>query len=168
MEKFSISPLLPSDTERFYTLAAEYLPDSDPERIRHFAAVYPQFYQTLRLDGRIIGICYGWFRRHFAPEDPSFTLDGICIEYDHWRQGYGTKLLHSFEDAARSCGAQVVSVGSGLDSEPFYIACGYLPKEYKVWADGKPVIEHVFSGLEDYRTYRRQGPDGFVVLEKNL
>lgn len=168
MSQAIIAPLHPADTDRFYALAAEYLPDSDPERMCRFAAVYPEVYKVLRLDGRIIGVCYGWFRRHFAPEDASFTLDGICIEYDHWRNGYGTRLLQAFEDAARTYGAPAISASSGLNSESFYIACGYTPKEYKVWADGKPVIEHVFTGLEDYRTYQRQNPEGFVVMEKML
>ena len=168
MESIRIAPLKMADADRFYALAAEYLPDSDPERLHRFAAVYPEAYRVLRLDGRIIGVCYGWFRRHFVPADPSFTLDGICIEYDHWRKGYGRQLLAAFEKAAHSYGAPAVSAGSGLDSEAFYIACGYTPKEYKVWLDGVTVIEHVYTSLEDYRTYQRQNPDGFVVMEKTL
>lgn len=164
----AITPLTPADAERFFSLAAEYLPDSDPERMQCFAGIYPEAYRTLHLDGRLIGVCYGWFRRHFAPEDPSFNLGGICIEYNHWRKGYGTQLLRAFEEAALSYGAPAVSAGSGLDSEAFYIACGYAPKEYKVWADGRPVIEHVYVSLEDYRTYQRKNPDGFVVMEKTL
>lgn len=100
MGTIRIVPLQMADADRFYTLAAEYLPDSDPERMRRFAAIYPEAYRILRLNGRIIGVCYGWFRRHFVPDDPSFTLDGICIEYDHWRKGYGRQLLRTFEDAA--------------------------------------------------------------------
>lgn len=164
----SIAPLTPADEARFYALAAEYLPDSDPERMRRFAAVYPEAYRVLRLDGRIIGMCCGWFRRHFAPEDPSFTLDGICIEYDHWRKGYGARLLAAFEEAAQAYGAPAVSVGSGLEAEPFYIACGYLPKEYKVWTADGPVIEKTFSSLADYQGYQRQSEDGFVVMEKRM
>lgn len=30
------------------------------------------------------------------------------------------------------------------------------------------MIEHTYTSLEDYRTYQRQNPDGFVVLEKAL
>lgn len=168
MGTIRIVPLQMADADRFYTLAAEYLPDSDPERMRRFAAIYPEAYRILRLNGRIIGVCYGWFRRHFVPDDPSFTLDGICIEYDHWRKGYGRQLLRTFEDAARSYGAPSVSVGSGLDSEAFYIACGYTPKEYKVWTADCPVIEHIYTDLDDYHDYQRQNPEGFVVLEKKL
>lgn len=168
MDQLVIAPLTPADTEQFYALAAEYLPDSDPERMRHFASAYPAAYQTAHLDKQLIGVCYGWFRRHFAPEDPSFTLDGICISYAHWRKGYGAKLLRAFEDAARSYGAPAVSAGSGQEAEAFYIACGYAPKEYKCWTDGKPTIEHTYTSLEDYRTYQRQNPDGFVVMEKML
>ncbi len=168
MPHADIVKLVPHDTDRFYALAAEYLPDSDPERMHRFADIYPEAYRALWLDGQMIGVCYGWFRRHFVPEDPSFTLDGICIRDDHWRQGYGTLLLRAFEDAARAYGAPSVSVGSGVESEPFYIACGYTPKEYKVWTDGATQIEHTYTDLEDYRTYTRRNPDGFVVLEKSL
>ena len=164
----TIAPLTAADTARFYALSAEYLPDSDSERMRRFAALYPEAYRTLHLDGQLIGVCYGWFRRHFAPEDPSFTLDGICIEYAHWRKGYGAQLLRAFEEAARAYGAPAVSVGSGLEAEAFYIACGYTPREYKVWAGGAPVVEHAYTGLADYHAYQRQNPDGFVVMEKKL
>lgn len=163
-----IAPLSRENEERFFALAAEYLPDSDQDRMRRFAQLYPEAFLTLSLDGRVIGVAYGWFRRHFAPEDPSFTLDGICIEYDCWRKGYGTRLMAAFEAAARDYGAQAVSVGSGLVAEPFYIACGYFPKEYKVWVDGKPWVEKTFATLAEYSAYERQEPDGFIVLEKVL
>ena len=168
MPNASIAPLTPSDTDRFYALVAEYLPDSDPARMHRFAAVYPNTYLLLRLDDQIIGVCYGWFRRHFAPDDPAFTLDGICVSYEHWRKGYGTMLLHAFEKAAQSYGAPAVSAGVGFASEPFYIACGYMPREYKVWTNGQPAVEHVYTSLEDYHTYMRQNPEGFVVMEKIL
>lgn len=168
MDELRIAPLNAASESRFYALAAEYLPDSDPERMRRFAQVYPEAFLTLALNGRIIGVAYGWFRRHFAPEDPSFTLDGICIEHDHWRRGYGRQLLAAFEKAAASYGAPAVSVGSGLDAEPFYIACGYMPKEYKVWTADGPVIETAFASLADYQGYRRQREDGFVVMEKGI
>lgn len=164
-----VSTVLTSpDIPRFFAISAEYLPHSSHERMRRFVTLYPEAFRLLMLEGEIIGICYGWFRRHFAPEDPSFTLDGICILSDYQRRGYGTQLLYAFEEAARSYGAPSVSVGSGLEAEPFYIACGYAPKEYKCWTDGKPMIEHTYTSLEDYRTYQRQNPDGFVVLEKAL
>lgn len=168
MDKVCIAPVTAATEARFYELAAEYLPDSDPDRMRRYAAVYPEAFLTLTLDGRVIGVAYGWFRRHFAPEDPSFTLDGICIEYDHWRKGCGTQLLAAFEKAAKGYGAPSVSVGSGLEEEKFYIACGYLPREYKTWVDGKPVIAATFATLAEYDAYQRQNPDGFIVLEKAL
>ena len=164
-----IFPLTPEYEAAFYALAAEYLPDSDPDRMRRFARLYPQAFLALTVDGQLIGAAFGWPRRHADPADASFTLDGVCIAWDHWRKGYGRRLLAAFEDAARTYGAPAVSVGSaGGFVEEFYLACGYRPREYKAWVDGAPVVEHVYADLADYRAYQRQHADGFVVMEKAL
>ena len=57
MDQLVIAPLTPADTEQFYALAAEYLPDSDLERMRRFASAYPAAYQTAHLDKQLIGVC---------------------------------------------------------------------------------------------------------------
>lgn len=163
----NIFPLTPEYEAAFYALAAEYLPDSDPARMRRFAQLYPRAFLALTVDGQLIGAAFGWPRRHADPSDDSFTLAGICIAWEHWRKGYGCKLLAAFEDAARSYGAAAVSVGSaGGFVEAFYLGCGYSPKLYKAWVDGAPIVEHVYADLADYHTYQRQHPDGFVVMEK--
>lgn len=162
-------PLEPSFEDAFYALAAEYLPGTEPETMRRFAAMYPKSFIGLFTDAGLTGVAFGWPRNHFDPEDPSFCLDGIAIMAEHWRRGNGRYLLSAFEQAARAYGASVVSVGSaGGWGESFYIGCGYRPIQYKSWQDGGFVVEHVYSDTEDYLTYRRKDPDGFVVMEKQL
>ena len=154
---------------RFYALAEEYLPGSDPENMQKFAKMFPEAFLTVSVDGAVVGVAFGWPRRYFDPADASFTLDGICIDISLHRSGLGKKLLSRFESAAKSYGAPSVSVGSaGGYVEKFYLSCGYLPKEYKAWDENGPVIEHVYSGLADYESYIRKNPDGFVVFEKTL
>ena len=169
MKNARIVPLDADNAPAFYALAAEYLPDSDPEQMRRFAEAYPRAFLALVLDGAVIGAAFGWPRSYADPADPAFTLNGVCIAWDHWRKGGGRRLLAAFEDAARSYGAPAVSVGSaGGFVEDFYLACGYRPREYKAWVDGAPVVEHVYADLADYRAYPRQNADGFVVMEKPL
>lgn len=169
MSDMQILPLHPGIEDAFYALTAEFLPDSDPDRMRAMSRQYPEAFLAMLEGDRVIGAAFGWPRRHFAPEDPSFTLDGIVIRWDHMRQGLGKQLLAAFERAAAAYGAPAVSAGSsGGYVEQFYIACGYRPKEYKLWQDGKPAVIKVFSDLEDYRAYPRPDGDGFIVMEKNI
>ena len=98
-----------------------------------------------------------------------FELNGIAVRWDRQRKGYGRQLLRAFEQAAAAYGSPEVSVGSaGGYVETFYMDCGYQPVEYKVWQDGRPVVEKTFSGVSDYRSYVRKTQDGFVVMRKSL
>ncbi len=169
MSGVKISPLHPGVKEGFYSLLHEYLPDIDPGRVYSLAEEYPAAYLALTVDDQVIGAAYGWPRRLFVPEDPSFTLDGIVVHWDYQRRGYGRQLLCALENAAKMYGCPAVSVGSaGGYAEDFYLGCGYFPKEYKYYQDGRILVEHVFQDTEDYRTYRRIHPEGFVVFEKNI
>lgn len=161
--------LLNSNNEKqFYDLAGEYLPGSSPEKMRKYAAVFPELFIALMLGSEVIGAAFGWHRK---PEhnDDSFVLDGIAVKHGYTRSGYGRQLLSAFEKAAKNYGAETVSVGSaGGYVEKFYIACGYTPKEYKVWKNSAPEIEKTFDSLQDYYSYNRTDPDGFVVMAKEL
>ncbi len=169
MSKISCIRLGPSVEDAFYALTAEYLPDSDPQRMRELSAEYPEAFLALMDGETLIGAAFGWPRALADPSDPSFTLGGIVIHWNWQRQGHGKRLLAAFEQAAASCGAPRVSVGSaGGYVEDFYLGCGYRPKEYKVWQDGAIRVEKTYRDLEDYRSYRRIGSDGFVVMEKDL
>lgn len=165
-----IVPLRPEWEERFYALAAEYLPDGDPRRMRRFAAKYPRAFLTLLEDDQLIGVAYGWLRSEIVPDDPAFCLDGICVRWDHMRQGLGSRLLSAVEAAAASYGAPVISAGvAGDHAEDFYLRNGYAPSEYKVWqADGSIAVEKTFADEADYRSYQRKDPSGFVVMVKAL
>lgn len=165
----TIRQLTPTHEAAFYALCAEYLPDSDPERMRLMQQKYPHAFLCM-LDGdTLMGAAYGWPRAEADPADSSYTLDGIVIQWDYMKHGLGKQLLRAFEQAAARDGAPAVSVGSaGGYVEKFYLDCGYLPREYKVWQGSAPFVEHAFTGVEDYRAYARQNNDGFVVFEKRI
>lgn len=151
----------------FYELAAEYLPGSDPRKMSERAESFPNAFLTLMYRDTVIGVCFGWARSLDAPEDGSFSLDGIAVRENFQKNGYGKRLLNAFEQAAAQYGYKAISVGSaGGYVEKFYIDLGFLPKEYKAWANGSPSSEKVFDSLDDYYSYKRKNPDGFVVLEK--
>lgn len=154
--------------EKFYCFTAEYLPDSDPERMRGFCEHYPDAFLFCETDCELIGVAFGRDRSVQFPDDDSFELCGIAVRYDHQRKGYGRKLLAEFENAAVKYGAKAVSLGSAEGyAEQFYISCGYTPTEYKVWENGAACLKKVFSDMDDYRTYIRQG-EGFVVMRKDI
>lgn len=167
MEQIRIVALNEKISAEFYGLAEEYLPGSDLEKMRTRAELFPKAFIALVLDGEVIGVCFGWGRRLDVPEDPSFVLDGIAVREDYQKMGCGKRLLGAFEKAAADYGYPTVSVGSaGGYVEKFYIDCGFTPKEYKVWDRGVCVVERAFADIEDYFSYERKNPDGFVVMEK--
>lgn len=169
MEQLKLIPLNENNSDRFYSLAAEYLPGSDSDKMRERVKKYPDAFIAAMLGERVVGVAFGWYRSLDDPKDNSFTLDGIAIEGPYQKNGYGKLLLKAFEDAAKGYGASVVSVGSaGGYVEKFYIDCGFVPKEYKVWENDSPKVEKVFDSMEDYRSYQRKGQDGFVVMEKRI
>lgn len=154
--------------DNFYCFMAEYLPDSEPGRMKAFYLEYPEAFLYCEDGGELVGIAYGHNRSVQFPDDDSFELCGIAIRYDYWRKGYGRRLLSEFEKAAKAYGAKAVSLGSAEgDAEKFYISCGYIPTEYKVWESGAPCLKKTFCGMEDYVSYNRQG-DGFVVMKKEI
>ena len=169
MSEPKIMLLSPEYEEEFYCFTAEYLPDSDPERLRKFAAEYPKAFLLLIKENELIGAAFGRDRSRQFPEDNSFELCGIAVRYDHQRRGYGSMLLREFEKAAAGYGKAAVSLGSAEGyAEKFYISCGYFPTEYKVWKNGVPRVKKVFGDIEDYLSYQRDGGDGFVVMRKEL
>ena len=169
MEQIRIIPLNEKISEKFYSLAAEYLPGSDPDKMRERVKIFPHAFIAAMLGEQVIGVAFGWERKLDVPTDNSFTLDGIAVEEKYQKNGYGKLLLKAFGTAAKEYGAEFVSVGSaGGYVEKFYIDCGFVPKEYKVWENGSPVVEKIFHSMEDFYSYQRKNPDGFVVLEKHI
>lgn len=165
-----VCTLLNENNEKdFYALAVQYLPGSSQEKMKKYAAIFPKAFIALTLGCEVIGIVFGWDRRIEFPEDNSFILDGIAVKYEYEKRGYGKILLKAFEKAAGSYGASAVSLGSaGGYVEKFYMECGYIPKEYKVWKNGAAEVEKVFDDVEEYYAYQRKSDDGFVVMEKKL
>lgn len=155
------------NSAQFFGLAAEYLPGSSPEKMRERSKRFPKAFIALDRHGKLIGVCFGWARG--LDEDRSFVLDGIAVMSDFQKKGYGKILLAAFEKAASGYGYSLISVGSaGGYVEKFYMGCGFIPKEYKVWEGESPKVEKEFENTQDYFLYERKNSDGFVVMEKNL
>lgn len=165
----SINELSASQKAGFYALVNEYLPGSSQENMKRYSERFSKAFVALIKDDEVAGIAFGRLRSIEHPDDDSFMLDGIAVRYDYQKRGYGKLLLSAFEKAAADYGASSVSVGSaGGYVERFYIDCGYIPVQYKIWENDAPVIEKVFSGIEDYYAYERKDGDGFVVMEKQI
>lgn len=155
--------------EKFFAFCTEYLPGSEPEKMKRYEKTFPDAFIAVTEGNEIIGAVFGWSRKIEFPDDKSFSLDGIAVRYDFWKKGIGSRLLESFEKAAVLYGAKSVSVGSaGGYVEKFYIDRGYMPQCYKLWKDDKPMIDKRFSGIEDYYSYEREDDGGFVVMEKQV
>ena len=168
-KKISVVPLCEKNEKDFYQIVEEYLPDSNLEKVKMYAGLFPNAFLVLLCENEVIGVAFGWDRKIEFPEDDSFVLNGIAVHSDWQKNGYGKQLLKAFEAAAEEYGESVVSLGSaGGDVEKFYIDCGYLPMEYKYWENGGPVVEKSFEGSEEYYSYVRKNKDGFVVMYKNL
>ncbi len=169
MENLELHFLNENNEKDFYALAAQYLPGSSQDKMKKYAAVFPKAFIALIHDQEVIGVAFGWHRRIEFPEDDSFELNGIAIKYEYEKKGYGKILLKAFEEAARDYGACAVSLGSAEGYvEKFYLDCGYIPKEYKVWNNSVPMVEKVFGDIDEYYSYQRKSGDGFVVMEKEL
>lgn len=165
----NITQLSGEHKEAFFALAEENLPGSSPDKMKKYSELFPAAFVTLVEDDTVVGVTFGWLRSIEHPDDDSFTLDGIAVRWGCQKKGYGKILLNAFEKAAADYGAPSVSVGSaGGYVERFYIDCGYIPKHYKIWIDGAPVIVKEFSDMADYNAYIRKSDDGFVVLEKQI
>lgn len=165
----SINELSEREKDEFFALAEEYLPGSSPDKMKSYSERFPKAFIALIKDGKVQGVAFGWLRSIEHPEDASFALDGIAVRCSHQKKGYGKLLLGTFEKAAAVYGAPSVSLGSaGGYVERFYINCGYTPIQYKIWENDAPVIEKVFTCIDDYYTYERKNSDGFVVMEKQI
>lgn len=169
MGQINITYLSGENENAFFAIAAEYLPDSEEEKMRQRVKQYPKAFVALAAGGELAGVAFGWPRKLDAPEDSSFTLDGIAVKETLQRNGYGKILLGAFEKAAKEYGYSCISVGSaGGYVEKFYIDNGFVPIEYKICTDNGIELFHEFTDLEDYLSYKRPNVDGFVVLEKRL
>ncbi len=165
----SINELSASQKAGFFALVNEYLPGSSQEKMKRYSERFTKGFVAIIKDDEVAGVAFGWLRSVENPDDDSFMLDGIAVRYDYQKQGYGKLLLSAFEKAAADYGAPSVSVGSACGYvERFYIDCGYVPVQYKIWENDAPVIEKVFSGIEDYYAYERKNGEGFVVMEKQI
>ncbi len=116
------------DYSRAENIVREYLPDTEPEKLRAMYAEFSRAFLGYYIDGLLIGLCYG------APADAArFTLSGIAIMHPYNAQGRGAKLIGKFEEAAFSLGYARISLGSGDGYvERFYMKNGYTAVALKI------------------------------------
>ena len=169
MDELIIIDLNKENEDAFWAMVKEYLPHSNIEKMKARRLQFPKAFKLLLLHSRVIGVVYGWPRMLDAPEDEAFTLDGIAIESDFHRNGYGKILLYAFEKAVREYGFSKVSVGSADGYvEHFYMECGYRPVQYKIYKEEHIEIAYEFKSMEEYFEYQKPEFDGFMVFEKQL
>jgi len=115
-------------------------------------------------DDELVGYCLG------IRDGTTVELRGIAVVESHRRNGVGTELLDRFEDRARDCGVERVTLGSaGGYVDEFYRANGYEPASVLVRLDpdevpddyderGYPIVdERIEDGV--HKCY--VGVDGF-------
>lgn len=164
-----IAPVDESTRAGFDRLMAEYLPGNDPQQVHAYAQAYPEACLALTCGDTVAGVAFGWPRRLRDPSDSSLMLGGLAVAQEARRRGFGRMLLNRFSQAAARYGCDTVSVGSAPGyAETFYIACGLIPVEYKVWTDAGPLTVKRYSGMEDYLMWQRPAQDGFVVLSRRI
>lgn len=128
----TIRPVQAADYAAVYAFQQEYLESKSYEALLrrgdHPGVLYFAAYQ----DQHLAGIIYGVPSRK---SEHDYVLQGVAVNLDAslglGRQGIGSRLLQTFEEAARQTGACYVSVGSAddLKIEQFYLKNGYHPIE---------------------------------------
>lgn len=78
---------------------------------------------------RLIGFCTGSKRKGLD----SVILNSIAVKTKYQRHGWGSKILHFFENEAKKLGERKVSVGSaGGYVERFFLKNGFYPHSFFV------------------------------------
>jgi GNAT superfamily N-acetyltransferase len=102
--------------------------DRPRETLRSWYDARPGLFRGAYDRGDLVGFALGRHR-----EGDTAELVGIAVEDAYTRQGVGSRLLASFEDAADALGFERVSLGSaGGYVDEFYLANGYEPESVLV------------------------------------
>ena len=117
--------LLPPDLEAAFKINEEYLSASRRDFF-HWYQENADLFVGIFDHATLVGICYGmnWRRQ------PGYVvLEGIATQYDYWRSGAGSQLIHFFEMQVRQRGQHRVTVGVAADlkTENFYLKNSYQP-----------------------------------------
>ncbi|MBD3921902.1 GNAT family N-acetyltransferase [Paenibacillus sp. PR3] len=140
-----------NDYADVYAFQQEYL-DSEPyeaftQRVEGPSSLYFAAYQGQQL----AGIIYGNPSRK---SEQDYMLQGVAVNLDTRlglaRQGIGSRLMQTFENAARLVGANSVSVGAAddLKVERFYLKNGFHPIELVAKSADYRELERV--SIRDY------------------
>jgi GNAT superfamily N-acetyltransferase len=125
-------PIPATDFEAALALHIEYLGSAESVvEFTRFYQKYPLLHLGCYLDGKLIGLCYGYPFTEKRPDAHGvIVLDGIAVIWDYWNRGYGTQLLQAWEAQVRALpGYSKIGVGSAanIETENFYLKNGYKP-----------------------------------------
>ena len=62
-KKISVVPLCEKNEKDFYQIVEEYLPDSNLEKVKMYAGLFPNAFLVLLCENEVIGVAFGWERK---------------------------------------------------------------------------------------------------------
>lgn len=132
MPQILCQPIPLADWPAAFAIHQEYL-DSE-QSLADFSILYgkyPTLYVGCYRDTELIGICFGYPFTEKRPDAKGvIVLEGIAVKDSCWNLGYGSQLLHFFENQAKAfLGYTKISVGSAanIETENFYLKNGFTP-----------------------------------------
>jgi len=101
---------------------------SEYNKAKEMFQYHPDLFVGCYKDDRLIGICYGWPEYIHRWNKLSIQLSIISMIPTLRKKGYGTQLMHFWENQVKKRGNCLISLGSGADG--FYLKNNYIPLEY--------------------------------------
>lgn len=143
--KVQIKKIPKADLEIFHKLKRQY--GSGDEKFSETKEIFENNMDLCvgcYLDGELIGEATGVKKGDYV------NLDHICIKYEYWGAGLGSKLLNFLEKQIKKYGIKKLDVGVADDSktELFYLKNDF--KAYKIKAKGKNHFLYEEMNVKDY------------------
>ncbi|MFH0906555.1 MAG: GNAT family N-acetyltransferase [archaeon] len=117
-----------SNLREAYKISNEYLDKESFEEFKKRYGLLPKLFIGYYRNGKIIGICHAKLDKDYG-----LILQGIAINFHLKAKGLGTKLLKFFEQQAKKCGFNYISLGSADGYvEHFYLKNNYNPSSLRI------------------------------------
>lgn len=139
-EDCSVAPLTPAQMRDAHALHTEYIDETSYDAWQRNFEAHPHLHVGCTIAGRLIGIACG----HTSPRtEGAVVLDAIAVVVEHWRSGFGSRLLSAFEEQVQASGRRMVTLGSaGGYVDDFYRANGYECVAYLIGSpENQPDLE---------------------------
>jgi GNAT superfamily N-acetyltransferase len=135
---FVIREARDQDAEDLARLVAELGYDASPEAMRRRLRALTDAGRAATfvadLGGSVSGFVGLRLERSYESDDPHARITGLAVDSDHRGQGIGTALLERAEGWARTHGASLIFLTSGLqrvEAHAFYDARGWKHTGYR-------------------------------------